>query len=69
MGAECDRDLPTYVKEMSVVITTGFGGDLAGVGVLTGTLTSSLRETEALIMSTTTYLMRYVDMKGTTLTV
>ena len=62
MGAE-------YVKEMSVVITTGFGGDLAGVGVLTGTLTSSLRETEALIMSTTTYLMRYVDMKGTTLTV
>jgi len=48
MGAE-------YVKEMSVVITTGFGGDLAGVGVLTGTLTSSLRETEALIMSTTTY--------------
>lgn len=57
MGAECDRDLPTYVKEISVVITTGFGGDLAGVGVLTGTLTSSLRE--ALIMNTTktTYLM------------
>jgi hypothetical protein len=69
MGAECDRDRPTYVKEMSVVITTGFGGDLAGVGVLTGTLTSSLRETESLIMSTTTYLMRYVDMKDTTLTV
>ena len=69
MGAECDRDRPTYVKEMSVVITTGFGGDLVGVGVLTGTLTSSLRETEALIMSTTTYLMRYVDMKDTTLTV
>lgn len=51
MGAECDRDLPTYVKEISVVITTDFGGDLAGVGVLTGTLTSSLRDAEALIMT------------------